>query len=622
METLSRTEAPEAVIRFWDQTIFHCPSEQYLSRKPDGTYLFRLRIHSAVPVRKIFLRTAPDGHEETYQAWPASPVSGYDSDWWEVGVHVRGKQLAYRFLIITDWGSRWLNAAGCSRRDATDHDDFKMLFDRQLPGWPLQTVFYQILPDRFAAGRSCGLPRPDVDGQPAVLKPWSVAPDPADNWRSFYGGDLWGIAEKLDYLERLGIGSLYLTPVFQAPSSHKYDVSSYDEVDPHFGGNEALAHLRQQTDERGLRLVLDMIPNHCGYHHPWFQQAIRDPNAPTAQFFKFYEYPKSYECWFGFGSLPKLSYRSQRLRNEMYDGEEAVLRKWLRAPYALDGWRLDVANMVGRLGEEQFGHKILRGMRRAIKQENPDAYLIGEHFFDATTSLQGDELDAVMNYRAFMMPLYHWLNGRSFDDFLDPDGCGDPNPLDTPNLCRTWQGFLAKIPWEMALRQLNLLDSHDCPRMLTVLNRDRQLAAVARLLLFTFPGVPSVYYGDELGLTGGKDPANRQTMPWPVEDSGEVFDEWRRLIAWRRSAPALQSGALQFLLAEQQTIAFLREHPSQRLLVVARRQADPLANIPMRAGAVPDGSIWKEWFSQRQVRVVDGQLAVGDSLCQIWEEVL
>lgn len=290
----------------------------------------------------------------------------------------------------------------------------------------------------------------------------------------------------------------------------------------------------------------------------------------------------------------------------MYEDHDAVLRKWLRAPYAIDGWRLDVANMVGRLGEEQLSHKILRGMRRAVKQENPEAYLIGEHFFDGTASLQGDELDAVMNYRAFMMPLYHWLNGRSFDNFLDPDGWGDPNSLETPDFCRELKGYLSKIPWSVALHQLNLLGSHDCPRLLTTLSGNQRLAAVARLLLFTYPGVPSVYYGDELGLEGGEDPANRQTMPWPAEGHEDTQARWRELIRWRRTAPALQSGAIQFLLAEQHTLAFLREHPQQRLLIVARKEEDAVRDLPVASAALFENSRWKEWFSGAQRSVMAG----------------
>lgn len=227
----------------------------------------------------------------------------------------------------------------------------------------------------------------------------------------FFGGDLQGIIQRLNYIEDLGASALYLTPIFTSPSNHKYDVENYREVDPHFGGNAALIALRQTLDERGMKLMLDMVPNHCGATNPWFLAAQADPAAPTADFFTFYRNSAEYESWLGVGSLPKLNYHSQRLRETMYAGEDAIMRYWLRPPFRIDGWRLDVANMLARQGESQFEHKVGRGIRRAIKQEAPHAYLIGENFYDGTPQLQGDELDATMNYRGFSLPLLHWLVG-------------------------------------------------------------------------------------------------------------------------------------------------------------------------------------------------------------------
>ena len=212
-------------------------------------------------------------------------------------------------------------------------------------------------------------------------------------------------------MQDLGINTLYLNPIFTAYSNHKYDVIDYDHVDPHLGGNEALVKLRQALDKRGMHYMLDIVPNHCGVWHPWFQAACSDPNAPEAEFFTFHDHPVDYESWLGHKALPKLNYRSRELRRRIYNSDDAVFRRWLRPPYAADGWRVDVANMLGRQGETQIGHKVARGIRRAVKETRRNAYLMAESFFDSSAQLQGDEWDGMMNYAGFTLPLWHWLRG-------------------------------------------------------------------------------------------------------------------------------------------------------------------------------------------------------------------
>ena len=256
----------------------------------------------------------------------------------------------------------------------------------------------------------------------------------------FYGGDLPGITGKLDYLAGtssssgpgLGVNALYLNPVFTAYSNHRYDVADYDNVDPHLGGNAALAELRRGLTDRGMRYMLDIVPNHCGFMHPWFRAAQADPAAATAEFFTFRHHPDDYECWLGVRSLPKLNYRSPRLREAIYAGPDAVFRRWLRPPYAADGWRVDVANMLGRHGVDQLGAEVARGIRQAVKAENPDAYLLGENFFDATAQLQGDGWDASMNYAGFTMPLWYWLRGFTVDQHSEPRQVGRAGALADP----------------------------------------------------------------------------------------------------------------------------------------------------------------------------------------------
>ena len=341
---------------------------------------------------------------------------GWDCDWWEVQLKWVNPRFHYRFWLLGPEGGYWLSAMGVVRHCPTDHFDFQILAQQPEGAWWDRSVFYQIFPDRFCQGDPSHRVRTGeyrIDGQPVVARRWGELPDVRQGSREFFGGDLAGLTSKLDYLqERLGVNALYLNPIHTSPSSHKYDVASYTEIDSHLGGQSAFLELKAALEKRSMRLVLDIVPNHCGDQHPWFREAIFNPEGDTAEFFTFLNHPDDYECWLGVRSLPKLNYASLKLREAMYQGQDSILRRWLRPPFNIDGWRLDVANMLGRQGAVQLGHKVLRGMRRAVKAEKPEAYFLGEHFFDASPSLQGDQLDAAMNYRGFMMPLYHWLAGR------------------------------------------------------------------------------------------------------------------------------------------------------------------------------------------------------------------
>jgi len=432
---------------------------------------------------------------------------------------------------------------------------------------------------------------------------------------------LWGIIQHLDYLQDLGINALYLTPVFTSPSNHKYDTVDYRHVDAHFGGDEALIALRNALDERDMRLMLDFVPNHCSSEHPWFLAAQADLNAPSAEFFTFYQWPDEYETWLGVRSLPKLNYRSLRLREQMYAGEDSIARHWLKPPFRIDGWRVDVANMLARQGDSQLEHKVGRGLRRAIKSIAPQAYLIGENWYDGSPQLQGDELDATMNYRGFSVPLQQWLAG--FDASLAwRPGMQDPHMLPTAALADQWRAFIAAIPWQIAAQQFNLLGSHDTRRIQTVVGEDEALERIAVMLLFTFPGTPSVYYGDEIGIGGGGDPDNRRCMIWDQrawDSRRRAF--YRQCTHLRRSSPALRHGGFQILYAAGETLAFMREAPEERLVVVARRAADGLDALPVRHGGLPDGLVLKEVISGVETVVEQGMLSLSDlpgAGIQVW----
>jgi alpha-glucosidase len=614
----------------WSESVHHDGSPKYvISHTPlhlGSTVTLRLRAALHAPIERIFVRTSPDGEQHL------APMRMISSDaacrWWEAEIQLRMLRTNYRFLLLTSEGGWWLTAAGMLHYTPTDATDFKILARYAAPSWVQETVFYQIFPDRFADGD----PSNNVytgeylcHGKPVVARSWGELPrsHKESGGVEFFGGDLQGITQKLPYLEDLGVSALYLTPIFNSPSNHKYDVTNYREVDPHFGGNDALIMLRHALDERGMRLMLDIVPNHCSSDHPWFLAAQQDPHAPTAEFFTFYKRPDSYECWLGVRSLPKLRYRSERLREEMYSAENAIMRYWLHPPFRIDGWRIDVANMLARQGEDQFEHKIGRGIRRAVKSESHHAYLLGEHFFDGSPQLQGDELDATMNYRGFTIPLLQWLVG------LEATGSWKRgnihHALPTQALAAQWRAFLAAIPWQIAIQQFNLLDSHDTPRIETVVEGDEQLARVAATLLFTYPGVPSVYYGDEIGLAGGRDPDCRRCMPWdPHEWNLGRREFYQALIRLRRTSPALSHGGLQILHATGDTLAFLREAPQERLLIVARRRDDGLQTLPVQHGGLANGTRLRDVLTGVETTVVSGMLPLQNLLAvgvQVWKIV-
>lgn len=602
----------------WTMSVHHDGSPLYVTFVHDAHTSVRLRLRMAAnaPVERIFVRTSPDGEQHM------QPMHQIASDevcsWWETTLHLPMLRTNYRFFLVTSEGGWWLTATGMMRYTPTDATDFKILRRYHAPHWVQESVFYQIFPERFADGDDTNNVRNgeyQCYGHSVVTRKWGESPKAESGEGGnaiFFGGDLQGITQHLDYIADLGANALYLTPIFTSPSNHKYDVANYKEVDIHFGGDEALIALRKALDERSMKLMLDIVPNHCSSQHPWFLAAQTDPQAATAEFFTLGATPGQYESWLGVRSLPKLNYRSEQLRNEMYAGNDAVMRHWLRPPYHIDGWRIDVANMLARQGESQLEHKIGRGLRRAVKEEAPHAYLIGENFFDGSPQLQGDELDATMNYRGFSLPLLHWLVGYDNAQGWNPQ-VADPFKLPTDALISQWKAFLAAIPWQIATQQFNLLGSHDTPRIETIVQGNEVVARIATTLLFTYPGVPSVYFGDEIGLAGGRDPDNRRCMPWNTQEwNQERRAFYQKLILERRTSPALRGGGLQHLYAAGDTLAYLREAAEERLLIVARRAHDGLDALPVDHGAIADRTSLTDILTGTEAQITNGQLSLTD----------
>jgi alpha-glucosidase len=542
-----------------------------------------LRVPRRDGLTGAWARTTPDA-EPHLEAGQVDRETATET-WWRFAITVRNPLTGYRFLLGGGpLGYRWVNGTGVHGHDVTDAGDFRLTTAPPPPAWARDAIVYQVFPDRFA--RSAG-----ADGRP--LPSWArpagwddpVVHQGRDAGQQLYGGDLDGITEHLDHLAALGVNALYLTPFFPAESNHRYNASSFEEVDPLLGGDKALARLSQEVHARGWHLIGDLTANHCGDTHPWFRRALEDVHSPERGFFYFPgPHHNSYESWLGHTSLPKFRYHSAELRRRLLQGAGSVAGRWLRPPYDLDGWRVDVANMTGRRAADDFNAGVASALRATLDEVRPDSLLLAEHAHDATGDLAGDGWQATMNYAGFTQPVWAWL--RHPDVRLPYAGL----PLDVPRLraealLAAVRAFLAAAPWRSSVTSWSLLGSHDTTRIRSVV-RDTDLGEVAAGLLFTMPGAPMVFAGDEIGMEGVHDAGARRPFPWHRPEAWDrtTLGYYRQLAALRRANHALRRGGLRWAHAEGDALVFLRESERQRLLVFAARAGHPPVRLP--AGAL------------------------------------
>ncbi len=487
----------------------------------------------------------------------------------------------YRWLLWGgDGGYAWVNGLGRVGHEVPDADDFVHAPAAGGPDWHLGSVVYEIFPDRFASSGVAG-ETPDW----AVRRAWDALPEGRgpNTASELFGGDLRGVEQHLDHVERLGANVIYLTPFFPAGSSHRYDATTFGRVDPLLGGDEALAALTRAAHARGIRLVGDLTLNHTGDGHEWFLAARADPASVERGFYYFDDStPFGYAAWWGIPSLPKLNHGSAELERRLAE----VTQRWLAPPFDLDGWRIDVANMAGRYRGEDHAHELARSTRAAAEQAKPDALLVAEHGYDYRDDLRGDGWHGAMNYAGFMRPVWYWLHGelpdelrRSFWGF--PVGMAT---LDGPAAVGAMRAFAAGTPWKSVLHSWTLVDSHDSARFATVAgSRDRQLAGIG--MQMALPGVPMVFAGDEVGLEGEWGEDARRTMPWDRPESWDrtLFESYRELIAMRRGSAALGRGGLRFAAVAAEAVAWLRETADERLLCLAARSGHEPIRLPLDA---------------------------------------
>jgi alpha-glucosidase len=547
-----------------------------------------VRVPASAAVNRVHVRAVADGEPVFTAAVVDRRVGG--ETWWRADVTVRNPVTRYRFLLhCPRTGPCWLNGLGVFAHDVPDTHDFRLLAHEPPPAWAADAVVYQVFPDRFARSAAADArPLPDW----AIPCDWDTTPvvgrGPATP-RQLYGGDLDGVAGHLDHLDALGVNTVYLTPVFPARSNHRYDASDLTRVDPLLGGDAALARLARAVHDRGWRLLGDVTSNHTGDAHEWFTAALAGPDRPERGFYHVDEVTGDYESWLGVRSLPKLNWASAELRHRFATGDDAVVRRWLRPPYDLDGWRVDVANMTGRRGADDLTREVAALLRAAVVATRPDALLVAEHGHDHSGDLDADGWHGTMNYAGFTRPVWTWLRG---DDLDLPDFLGVPGAVprrDAVATLATMRAFGSLVSWRSLTHSWQLLGSHDTPRIRTVLG-DPARHEVAAGLLATLPGTPMVFAGDELGLTGYNGEHSRTPMPWrrPGEWDRGTLRAYQGLLRLRRDTPALRRGGLRWLHVDPETLVFAREAPTGAVLVLARRAAAP----PVRLVGPPGDNVY------------------------------
>lgn len=524
---------------------------------------------------QVLLRTEPDNEERLVSMTLAAEWGERRLYQAHLPLHHTSPRQRYAFKLLWPQQQYWLSPLGLSRTPPERLRQYLLEVPDSHPNWVPDQVFYQIFPDRFAPGQGEHLVR-DAEYQHHARRrrvsrrQWEQPLESVAASSTFYGGDLDAIRGKLDYLQGLGVTALYLNPIFTAPSVHKYDTSDYYHVDPHLGGDEALIRLRQASRERGMRLVLDGVFNHTGDSHPWFDRyaqagipgAAQSEDSPYRHWYSFQG--EQAIGWLGHADLPKLNYACAEVCNQIYRHPNSVVRYWLREPYAIDGWRLDVVHMLGEDGSAKNNLQHLAGIRQAAREENPHAYLLGEHFGDAREWLQAGVEDGAMNYMGFNLPV------RAFLAQLDV--AYQPIHLDAAE-CAAWlEQYRAGLSHTTQLCQFNQLDSHDTARLFTLLHESVPHMKLALGWLFSWIGVPCLFYGDEIGLPGANDPFCRAPFPWEqTRWQGELLAHTQQLARIRHDSAALRRGALQLLHAEGESLIFLRLLEQERVLVAIQR---------------------------------------------------
>ncbi|MBQ2802348.1 MAG: glycoside hydrolase family 13 protein [Lachnospiraceae bacterium] len=559
-------------------------------------------------------------------------------DYYAYEMQLGEEKVSYYFEVQTGRIIGYYDARGLVR-EVNEYYNFVIIPGFKTPDWAKGAVMYQIYVDRFYNGDPANDVLPNeycYIGEPVHhVEDWNRYPAQMDV-REFYGGDLQGVLDKMNYLQELGIEVIYFNPLFVSPSNHKYDIQDYDYIDPHFGkivheegellqngqkenrlaskyinrvtnkanleaSNELFAKVVEEAHRRGIRVILDGVFNHCGSFNKWMDRERIYENAkgyekgahvsgdsPYRSYFSFYNdkawpYNTSYGGWWGHDTLPKLNYEGSK---ELYDYVLEIGKKWVSPPYNADGWRLDVAADLGH--SQDFNHKFWQDFRKAVKEANPDAIILAEHYGITRDWLQGNEWDTVMNYDAFMEPVTWFLTGmeKHSDDFRE-DLLGNAESF--WGAMRHHTASFAMPSWQVAMNELS---NHDHSRFLTRTNHkvgrtntlgpeaaeqgiNKAVFREAVVMQMTWMGAPTIYYGDEAGLCGFTDPDNRRTYPWGREDH-QMIAFHKDIIRMRKENDELRNGSMKYLDADYNYVAYGRFHKQGQSVILINNNNHPI----------------------------------------------
>lgn len=649
LDNLTTIFNPQAL--FADGTEFYrCPAE------PDPYDRVRLRLRCARENLDSVILVFNDERIEMEKLYNDRLF-----DYYETFVQLGTEQVFYYFEIHCGQMICYYNNVGLCN-SVEEYYNFTMTPGFHTPDWAKGAVFYQIYVDRFYNGDRSNDVEDDeyfyIGEGTSKVTDWNKYPA-AMGVREFYGGDIAGVMQKLDYLQELGVEVLYLNPIFVSPSNHKYDIQDYDYVDPHFGrivkdegevlqrdengnlkadptypnksasryicrvtdkenleaSNQLFAEFVEEVHRRGMKVILDGVFNHCGSFNKWLDRECIYENAPGYEkgayvaedspyntFFKFRErqwpYNPHYDGWWGHDTLPKLNYEESP---SLFDYIMHVGRKWVSPPYNVDGWRLDVAADLGQSGE--YNHYFWKEFRRNVKEANPDALVLAEHYGDPTEWLKGDEWDTVMNYDAFMEPLTWFLTGvEKHSDEYRQDQLGNPD-----SFFGSMRHFMTRFHTQSLLVAMNELSNHDHSRFLTRTNRkvgrtaylgpeaagegiDKSVMRLAVMIQMTWPGAPTIYYGDEAGLCGWTDPDNRRAYPWGREDQ-ELIDFHKEIIRIHKDYQALKTGSILFLHGQYSFISYGRFDEQDKFVIAINSGEQPVSiDLPVWRLGMTEGN--------------------------------
>ena len=587
-------------MNLWLESIYSDGTSEFVSNpspKLLETVTVKLRMYENAPVRHVILRSLHNGVEQLDEMHIAYTKGGLV--YYEAPLTITENRIQYQFYIVTE-NTVYFYTQKEITTYVPDHTyDFVLLADYIQPEWVKRAVFYQIFPERFCNGN----PDNDVksneytqDGHPTIQMNWNDTPlHYLEGYcMDFYGGDLEGVKEKIPYLKELGVTAVYLNPIFAGPSVHKYDCIDYFHVDPHFGGDEALAELSKALHENDMKLILDISINHTGTSHKWFNKegiyydksvgAYNNPDSEERGYYFFNE-DNTYHGWFNNMEMPTLNYTSDSLRDVIYRAQDSVLKKWLKPPYSIDGWRFDVADTFARNNEVQLAHELWPQIQKSIREENPQAYILAEDWGDCAEYLQGNAWDSPMNYYGCARVIRQFLGEPDLFMSRNPILANVPYKMTAEDVKNRVMEHLAKLPYVMWENQFNLIDSHDVGRLHNnpIINPEEYRGSI--IFQFTLVGAASIYYGDEASIDGIHNTVEgcRYPMPWDKDyKNSEIYQIYHTLAHMKSDHKALSEGGMKFLYASGNVVAIARFSQEEAFVsVISTSNKDETIRLPL-----------------------------------------